>query len=263
VVNLSWVRLAAPPADAYNAPMLFTLAFPAIDPVLIQFGPFAIRWYALAYVVGILLGWTYTRRLARRGAFASLAGSINRLCFALRHRRGQLAGAAVLRTAIVIALPTDGLERMAVMGRAEAAGEDLDQLGVSLLDVGRVGLALELGGLVAEVDRVGPSMLLERDQPEVVPGLPVEPIIVHGAAEVVVRREHLVVLVIFHPPLREDLCRQLLELQIVGIRGQRALDLGSCVVKFSPRQRALRAALMVHRAGRKYRAAEKYRAQEK
>ena len=47
--------------------MLFTLTFPAFDPVLVQFGPFAIRWYALAYVVGILLGWTYTRRLARRG----------------------------------------------------------------------------------------------------------------------------------------------------------------------------------------------------
>ncbi len=42
----------------------FALAFPAIDPVAIQLGPFAIRWYALAYVVGLLGGWWYARRLA-------------------------------------------------------------------------------------------------------------------------------------------------------------------------------------------------------
>ncbi len=42
---------------------LFVLPFPAIDPVLIQVGPFALRWYALAYIVGILLAWRYMRRL--------------------------------------------------------------------------------------------------------------------------------------------------------------------------------------------------------
>jgi phosphatidylglycerol:prolipoprotein diacylglycerol transferase len=47
--------------------MLFALPFPAIDPVLVSLGPFAIRWYALAYVVGILIGWRYTRTLAARG----------------------------------------------------------------------------------------------------------------------------------------------------------------------------------------------------
>jgi phosphatidylglycerol:prolipoprotein diacylglycerol transferase len=45
---------------------LFVLPFPAIDPVAIAVGPFAIRWYALAYVVGLLGGWFYARRLARR-----------------------------------------------------------------------------------------------------------------------------------------------------------------------------------------------------
>jgi phosphatidylglycerol---prolipoprotein diacylglyceryl transferase len=45
-------------------PPIFALAFPAIDPVLIYIGPFAIRWYALAYIVGILGGWLYARRLA-------------------------------------------------------------------------------------------------------------------------------------------------------------------------------------------------------
>jgi len=44
---------------------LFALPFPAFDPVLISFGPFAIRWYALAYILGILLGWLYARALIR------------------------------------------------------------------------------------------------------------------------------------------------------------------------------------------------------
>jgi phosphatidylglycerol:prolipoprotein diacylglycerol transferase len=42
---------------------LFVLPFPALDPVLIQLGPFAIRWYALAYIVGIFVGWWYAKRL--------------------------------------------------------------------------------------------------------------------------------------------------------------------------------------------------------
>lgn len=44
--------------------MIFALPFPMIDPVLISFGPFAIRWYALAYIVGILLGWKYTASIS-------------------------------------------------------------------------------------------------------------------------------------------------------------------------------------------------------
>ena len=41
------------------------LSYPAIDPVLAQIGPFAIRWYALAYVAGLLLGWRYIVALTR------------------------------------------------------------------------------------------------------------------------------------------------------------------------------------------------------
>jgi phosphatidylglycerol:prolipoprotein diacylglycerol transferase len=41
------------------------LPFPDIDPVLISIGPLAIRWYALAYIFGILLGWLYARMLIR------------------------------------------------------------------------------------------------------------------------------------------------------------------------------------------------------
>lgn len=45
-------------------PPFLVLPFPTIDPVLIQIGPFAIRWYALAYVVGLIGGWLYARSLA-------------------------------------------------------------------------------------------------------------------------------------------------------------------------------------------------------
>jgi phosphatidylglycerol:prolipoprotein diacylglycerol transferase len=44
---------------------LLSLQFPAFDPVLISIGPFQIRWYALAYIAGILIGWLYSRALIR------------------------------------------------------------------------------------------------------------------------------------------------------------------------------------------------------
>jgi phosphatidylglycerol:prolipoprotein diacylglycerol transferase len=47
---------------------LFVIPFPAFDPVLVHLGPLAIRWYALAYIFGILLGWAYARALIRNSA---------------------------------------------------------------------------------------------------------------------------------------------------------------------------------------------------
>ena len=44
---------------------MYAIAFPSIDPTLVEIGPFAIRWYALAYIGGILLGWRYALVLAR------------------------------------------------------------------------------------------------------------------------------------------------------------------------------------------------------
>lgn len=41
------------------------MQFPEFDPVLFSIGPLDIRWYALAYVAGIVLGWWYAARLAR------------------------------------------------------------------------------------------------------------------------------------------------------------------------------------------------------
>lgn len=42
------------------------MPFPEIDPIAIQIGPLAIRWYALAYIAGLVLGWRYAMRLGRR-----------------------------------------------------------------------------------------------------------------------------------------------------------------------------------------------------
>ena len=42
---------------------LAVLPFPQIDPVIFSVGPLAVRWYGLAYVVSILIGWFYARRL--------------------------------------------------------------------------------------------------------------------------------------------------------------------------------------------------------
>ncbi|GLH82229.1 prolipoprotein diacylglyceryl transferase [Bradyrhizobium sp. SSBR45G] len=40
--------------------------FPVFDPVAIAIGPLAIRWYALAYICGIVLGWLYARSLLKK-----------------------------------------------------------------------------------------------------------------------------------------------------------------------------------------------------
>ena len=41
------------------------MQFPEFDPVLFSIGPLDIRWYALAYVAGIVLGWWYCARLVK------------------------------------------------------------------------------------------------------------------------------------------------------------------------------------------------------
>jgi phosphatidylglycerol:prolipoprotein diacylglycerol transferase len=42
------------------------LPFPDIDPIAFSIGPVAVRWYALAYIGGILFGCLYARRLLAR-----------------------------------------------------------------------------------------------------------------------------------------------------------------------------------------------------
>lgn len=36
---------------------LVTINFPNIDPVLLHIGPLSIKWYSIAYIIGILFGW--------------------------------------------------------------------------------------------------------------------------------------------------------------------------------------------------------------
>jgi phosphatidylglycerol---prolipoprotein diacylglyceryl transferase len=45
---------------------LLLIPYPRIDPVLFEWGPLVVRWYALAYMAGIMLGWLYMRALVKR-----------------------------------------------------------------------------------------------------------------------------------------------------------------------------------------------------
>lgn len=56
-------------------PVLAAIPFPSFDPVAIWLGPLPVRWYALAYIGGLVGGWLYARRLA---ANASLWGATRR-----------------------------------------------------------------------------------------------------------------------------------------------------------------------------------------
>ena len=42
---------------------VLAIPFPNFDPVALQIGPIAIKWYGLAYLTGLLFGWLYIRRL--------------------------------------------------------------------------------------------------------------------------------------------------------------------------------------------------------
>jgi phosphatidylglycerol:prolipoprotein diacylglycerol transferase len=41
------------------------LIFPQFDPVMLHLGPISIRWYAVAYIVSLILGWRLARRTMR------------------------------------------------------------------------------------------------------------------------------------------------------------------------------------------------------
>jgi phosphatidylglycerol:prolipoprotein diacylglycerol transferase len=45
--------------------LLLAIVLPVFDSVAIAIGPIAIRWYALAYIGGIVLGWIYARALVK------------------------------------------------------------------------------------------------------------------------------------------------------------------------------------------------------
>ena len=42
------------------------IPYPQIDPVLLHiWGPIAIRWYAISYIAGLVLGWWLVLRMIR------------------------------------------------------------------------------------------------------------------------------------------------------------------------------------------------------
>jgi phosphatidylglycerol:prolipoprotein diacylglycerol transferase len=50
---------------------IFALPFPIIDPVAVNVGPLPLRWYALAYIGGFILGWLVLRALVTNDALWS------------------------------------------------------------------------------------------------------------------------------------------------------------------------------------------------
>lgn len=61
--------------------LTFAIAFPTIDPVMIEIGPLVIRWYALAYIAGLVLGWLYLRWLVQRPGWQLTAVDLDDLLF--------------------------------------------------------------------------------------------------------------------------------------------------------------------------------------
>ncbi len=49
-------------------PIFYAIPFPVIDPVAISLGPVVVRWYALAYVVGLIAAIWYAKRLVTNEA---------------------------------------------------------------------------------------------------------------------------------------------------------------------------------------------------
>jgi phosphatidylglycerol:prolipoprotein diacylglycerol transferase len=54
--------MAAGTSGAMNP---LVIPYPSIDPTALQLGPLAVKWYGLAYMAGLLLGWLYIKRLLR------------------------------------------------------------------------------------------------------------------------------------------------------------------------------------------------------
>jgi len=49
-------------------PILAAIPFPQIDPIAFSLGPVAVRWYALAYILGLLLAVWYAKRIVRNAS---------------------------------------------------------------------------------------------------------------------------------------------------------------------------------------------------
>lgn len=48
---------------------MLSITFPAISPILFEFGPISIRWYSLAYIFGFIFAWKYIQYLIKQKGF--------------------------------------------------------------------------------------------------------------------------------------------------------------------------------------------------
>lgn len=55
--------LMAAPATGGQRVTLLAIPYPNIDPIAISIGPLSVKWYGLAYMAGLLIGWWYVKRL--------------------------------------------------------------------------------------------------------------------------------------------------------------------------------------------------------
>ena len=51
---------------------LLLLPYPDIKPEIFSIGPFAVRWYALAYIAGLVIGWQIMRRVCTQPPVAPI-----------------------------------------------------------------------------------------------------------------------------------------------------------------------------------------------
>jgi phosphatidylglycerol:prolipoprotein diacylglycerol transferase len=54
---------------------LLAIPYPMIDPVALQLGPLSVKWYGLAYIAGLILGWLYIKRLLAAPSLWTSAGT--------------------------------------------------------------------------------------------------------------------------------------------------------------------------------------------
>lgn len=59
------------------------LAFPEISPIIFSIGPLAIRWYSMAYLVGIVLGWWLINRNVKANSLGLSKTDVEDLVFYL------------------------------------------------------------------------------------------------------------------------------------------------------------------------------------
>lgn len=57
------------------------MPFPDIDPIIFSIGPFALRWYALAYIAGLMLGWKYMCVLIKQSPYKITVEDIDDFIF--------------------------------------------------------------------------------------------------------------------------------------------------------------------------------------